>query len=156
MTDLNHPQPHCLSGRRSFRKILFPKFRITCISCTSLSKHPFSPLNFMPRLRAISLIHFYNFDISMTFFFFFYCCSTTVVPIFPSPLSPVPPTPTSHIQSSPHPVVFVYGSFIHVPWLAPSSSLPCDPPPPSPLVTVSLFFISMSLVLFWLLVCFVD
>ena len=29
-------------------------------------------------------------------------------------------------------------------------------PPTSPLVTVSLFLISMSLVVFWLLVCFID
>ena len=39
----------------------------------------------------------------------------------------------------------------------PSPSFPCYPPLSSPLVTVSLFFISMSLVIFvCLLVCFVD
>ena len=38
----------------------------------------------------------------------------------------------------------------------PGSSFPQLSPPPSPLVTVSLFFVSMSLVLFCLLVCFVD
>ena len=38
----------------------------------------------------------------------------------------------------------------------PSASFPHFLPPPYPLVTVSLFFISMSLVLFCLLVCFVD
>ena len=31
-----------------------------------------------------------------------------------------------------------------------------DDPPPYPLVTVSLYFISMSLVIFGLLVCFLD
>ena len=50
---------------------------------------------------------------------------------------------------------FIDGSFIHVPY-HPSPSFYCYPPHPSPLVTVSLFFISMSLVMFSLLVCFVD
>ena len=38
----------------------------------------------------------------------------------------------------------------------PFPSFLCYLPPPTPLVTVSLFFISMSLVIFCLLVCFVD
>ena len=38
----------------------------------------------------------------------------------------------------------------------PSLSFPHYPPPSTPLVTVSIFFISMSLVIFCLLVCFVD
>ena len=38
----------------------------------------------------------------------------------------------------------------------PSPFFPCYLPPPPPLVTVSLFFISMSLVIFCLFVCFVD
>ena len=51
-------------------------------------------------------------------------------------------------------IVFVHGSFTHVPWLDPSS-FPHYALPPSPLVTVSLFFISMSPVLFFSLVCFI-
>ena len=50
---------------------------------------------------------------------------------------------------------FVHGSFVHVP----STTLPLPSqlsPPHAPLVTVSLLFISMSLVIFCLLVCFVD
>ena len=78
---------------------------------------------------------------------FNYSCSH-----FPPFLYPALPTPLSHIQSS-SPVVFLHGSFIHVPWLDPSPSFPRYPSPrPSPLVTVSLFFICMSLVLFLLLV----
>ena len=38
----------------------------------------------------------------------------------------------------------------------PSPAFPCYIPPPSPLFTVSLFFISKSLVIFCLLNCFVD
>ena len=92
------------------------------------------------------------------FKFIFYCCSITVVPIFPSLVSPTLPTPISHIQSSP-PLFFVHGSFIHILWwpFPFPSPLPSGYSPlPSPLVTVSLFFISMSLVLFCSLVCFID
>ena len=51
-------------------------------------------------------------------FFLFYCCSVTVVPITPLLLSSALPTPTSHIQSYPHPVVAVRGSFKRVLWRA--------------------------------------
>ena len=57
----------------------------------------------------------YIFNIYL--FIYLYCCSIIVVPIFPyySPL-PYPPPPT-HIQSPPPAlaVVFVHGSFTHVP-----------------------------------------
>ena len=53
------------------------------------------------------------------------------------------------------PVGFVHGFFIHVPGWPFPSLLPLSPPT-SPLVTVSLFVISVSLALFCLLVCFVD
>ena len=81
--------------------------------------------------------------------FFFYCCSVTVVPISPccSPLPRPALTPTVN----PHPVVPVSGSFIPVP----SPSCLPYPSSSSPLVTVSLFLVSMSLVLFCSLVCFV-
>ena len=53
----------------------------------------------------------------------------------------------------PSPLGFVHVSFIHVPWC----TSPYFPPLSlSPLVTVSLFLISMSLVIFCWLVCFVD
>ena len=86
-------------------------------------------------------------------FSFFYCCSCTVVSIFPSLLSPAPPTPTSHPQSYPLwlcPWVLYTCSLMTLSLLSPVT------PFPSPLVTVSLFFISMSLVIFYFLVCFVD
>ena len=52
----------------------------------------------------------------------------------------------------PSPFGFVHVSFIHVPWW----SFLYYPSPPSSLDTVSLFFISMSLVVFCLVVCSVD
>ena len=57
-----------------------------------------------------------------------------------SPPSSPPPTPTVN----PHPVVHVHGSFTQVPWLDPSVSFSPYPPFPSPLVTVSLFLVSMQ------------
>ena len=83
----------------------------------------------------------------------FYCCLNTVVSIFPPPFSPTPPTSTSHPQSYP-PLALSMGPlcmFLD----GPSPSLPCSPTP-LPLGIVNLFFISMSLVIFCLLVCFVD
>ena len=69
-------------------------------------------------------------------------------------------TPTTvPCSSDPHlppsiltPFGCVLGSFIRF-LDAPSPSFPLYPPSPSPLVTVSLFFISVSLVIFCLLVC---
>ena len=54
------------------------------------------------------------------------------------------------------PFGFVRGCFIPVLWPPFPFFYPHHFPPPSPLVTVSLFLISMSLILFWLLVCFID
>lgn len=40
--------PHFLSGKKAFQRIIFPKFRIACISCTFLCNisDPFSPLSY--------------------------------------------------------------------------------------------------------------
>ena len=66
------------------------------------------------------------------------------------------PCPTNHLRPSILPPFgFVHMSFIHVPWW-PFSLFPLLLPPTSPLVTLSVFFISVSLVIFCLLVCFVD
>ena len=91
---------------------------------------------------------------SLRSLFFKNCCSSTVVFIFPLPFSPAPPTPTSYPQSFP-PLALSMGP-LYMFLDKPSPSFPDDPPAPSLLVTVSLFFISMSLVIFCLLVCFVD
>ena len=77
--------------------------------------------------------------------YFIYCCSATVVLPFPPFLTPTPSPP--FLQSIlPH--FPDHGSSIPVCLLAPSPSFSHYPPPDSPLVTVSLFFISKSLVLF--------
>ena len=79
---------------------------------------------------------------------FFYCCSRTVVPIFPPPLSPAPPTLTSHPPSFPTLALSMGPLYMFLD--DPFPSFPYYPPPPSPLVTVSLFFISTSMVIFCL------
>ena len=71
-----------------------------------------------------------------------YCCSITVVCIFSPPLPNPPPSLASIL-----PLGFVHVSFIVVPE---------NPSPHSPLVSVRLFLISMSLVIFCLLFPFVD
>ena len=88
---------------------------------------------------------------------YFYCCSITVVPIFLSLLSSALLTP--HL---PHSVLYPIPLFLSMSPLytffdliLPFPSLVIPLPTP-PLVTVSLFFISMSLVLFSSLICFVD
>ena len=68
---------------------------------------------------------------------------------FPCPTHPH--LPTSILP----PFGFVHGSFIHVSWQPFPFFSPLSPLT-SPLVTVSLFFISISLVTFCCLVCFVD
>ena len=86
------------------------------------------------------------------FSIFCYCCSITVVPTFPPLLSPALPRPTSHTQFPPTPMWVFYTCSLT--WPFPFfPQLSCSP---SPLVTVSLSFISRSLVLFCSLVCLVD
>ena len=85
----------------------------------------------------------------------FYYFSITVMSQF-SPLCPPLPSPPPTPTVNPQPVVHVHGSFMHVPWLVPSPSFPPYTPSPSPLVAVSLFFVSMPLVLFCRFVCFVH
>ena len=62
--------------------------------------------------------------------------------------------PTLQLPVNSHTVVHVRGSFIHVLCLVPSPSFHHYPPTPSPLVTVSLFHISMPVFLFCSLVHF--
>ena len=86
------------------------------------------------------------FFLSFFFFFsFFYYCLSTVVSVFPPPLSPTPPTPTSHPQLFPCWALSMGPLYMFLD--DPSLSFSCYLPTPSPLVTVSLFFISMSLVI---------
>ena len=81
-------------------------------------------------------------------FFFFNCCSSTVVSIFSPPLSPSSPTPPPTLNPIPLwlcPCVLYTCSLTILGLFSPLSSLP------SLLVTISLFFISMSLLIFCLL-----
>ena len=84
---------------------------------------------------------------------FFCCCSCTVVSIFLPPLSPQPPIPTSYPPSFPYLALSMCPLHMLLDDLFSSFLFPLVP---SPLVTVSLFFIFMSLVICCLLVCFVD
>ena len=84
----------------------------------------------------------------------FYCYSTAVFPIFPPFPSSTHPIPCSHSRF-PH-CCHIHGLFIHVLCLVPSPSSHHYPPSPSPLVTFSLFHVSMSVVLFCSLVYFVH
>ena len=85
---------------------------------------------------------------------YFYCCSSTVVSIFPPSLSSASQTFTSHPQSFP-PLWFCPWVLYTCSLMTLSSIFPHYLSPPSPLVTVSLF-ISVTPVVFCLLVCFVD
>ena len=79
----------------------------------------------------------------------FKCSCLHFFPLLPATSS----IPFSHLD--PTPFDFVHVSFIHIPWWP----FPYFPPlslSPSLLVTVSLFFISTSLVIFYLLIYFVD
>ena len=94
-----------------------------------------------------------NIFVLILFLFFSYCCSSTIVSIFPPLLYPTPPTPPPTLNPTP---------LCLCPWVLYTCSLMTYPffppylPLPSPLVTVSLFFISVSLIIFCLLVCFID
>ena len=108
---------------------------------------------FYHRVTQMFQRNFYFFAHFFLFYFIF-CCSNTFVTIFSPPLSPVPPTPTSHPQSYPSLALAMGPLYMFLD--DPSPSFLCYPPLPSPLVTLSLFFISVFLVLFCLLVCFID
>ena len=100
-------------------------------------------------------MHLLFFNLSwfcLFIFILFYWCSIIVL-IFPPFLPPALPNPTSYNQSSPS------SRSMGPPRMLPDLTLAllCPLSPSlSPLVTDSLFFISMSLVLFCSLVCFVD
>ena len=89
-------------------------------------------------------------QLCISFYLVFNCCSITVVPIF-LPLLPAASPISQYIPPPCHPCPWVL-CICSLSW----PSYPHYPLPASPLVTVSLFFISMSLVLFCLLVCFAD
>ena len=78
-----------------------------------------------------------------------YCYSITVVPVFsplPSSTLPLPPLLAPTVSS--HTIVHVRASFIHLLCPVPPPSFQHYPPSCSPLVTFSLFHVSMPVVLF--------
>ena len=99
---------------------------------------------------------FLDFLFVFSYKVFFYCCSITVVQIFPhsSPLL-CPHAPS--ILPLPIPTLLPCTWVIYTcSLLDPSPSFLLYPCSPSLLVAVSLFLVSMLLVLFCLFVCFVD
>ena len=86
-------------------------------------------------------------------FSFFNCCSSTVVSIFCPPL----PTIATHLHL-PSSILLPLALSMCLLYMVLDnpSSISHYPSPPPPLVTVNLFLISMSLVLFCLLACLVD
>ena len=97
---------------------------------------------------------FFLFAVKWPFIFIFYCCSSTVVSIFLPPLSPTQPTPTSQPQSFPL-LALSMGPLYMFPD-DPSPSFPHYHPFPTPLVTVSLFFIVSGYTLLACLFCWLG
>ena len=100
--------------------------------------------------------YLYLFLLFNILFYFLNFCIVVQLQLspFPAITLPCPTHPLPSTFSPLPPVVFVHGSFIHFPWPVPF--FPHHPPSSSLLVTVSLFFISMSVVMFCSFVCFVD
>ena len=86
-------------------------------------------------------------------FFFLLLFKYSYLHFSPSTFS-TPPIPTSQPQS--YPTMALSRGPFHTFLDDPSPSFPHYLPSLFPLVIVSLFFISMSLVIFWLLICFLD
>ena len=117
--------------------------------------HPSPPPTLNPSpLWLCPLVLFLIFTFILLFLLIIFYTSNTVVSIFTPPLSPTPPTPTSYPQSYPPLALSISPLYMFLDDPFPAFS--CYLPPCSPLVTVSLFFISMSLVIFYSLVCFVE
>ena len=100
--------------------------------------------DFLPLKLWINIFLLNNFLL-----LFYYSC-----PNFPASPSSTHPTTLPKVNS--HTVVHVRGSFISVLCLVPSPSFHHYSLPPTPLVTFSLFYVSMSVVLFCSLVYLVQ
>ena len=146
--------------KRQIKELYLPQYLVTesphtyvCVSKLMVS--PMSSHCLVKLHIAIQLGNNFSFFLFFLLFpFFKNCCVIIVVPNFP-PLSPPPypsPLPTFNLPPTPClcPWVLHACSLMTLPLL---SHYPLSP---SPLVTVSLFFVSMSLVLFYSLVCFVN
>ena len=99
--------------------------------------------------------HFYIETVILYNQIFFLSFFLSVVQVQLSPFSPhhsPPPQPSPPSTLKPTPFGFFHVSFVYVPWWTFPYFLPLSLSP-TPLVTVSLLFISMSLVIFSLLIC---
>ena len=119
---------------------------------TQYIKHHFTPQRCCLCIYNIFTCVYWDRTVRVFFFFFFFFFySVTIVCIFSPSLHPTPASPTSlsHLYPPPWfcPCVLYSSSY------RPLSSLS---PPHSPLAIVTLFLISVSLVIFCLLFSFVD
>ena len=122
-------------------------------SLRTLTPPNFSFPLFLSGLYHVILSHpeYSGFFQKIILLLFNHSCLHLILTTPPSPQSSPPPSPASTSLG------FVHVSFIVVPEnIFPLPPFPPLSPPSSPLVTVTSFLISMSLVIFSLLVCFVD
>ena len=130
-------------------------FKSKCKICLDilfrLAIHFFSKLQFVLISFIYFLFVFYWFILFFNFLLLFnYSC-----PHFLALLSPAPPPPNSYILSPRTVSLFLGPLYMFLDLTLPHLS-PLFLSPLSSLVTVSLFFISMPLVLSCLFVCFLD
>ena len=137
LTDLLSNECHCCPA------FLFPG-EINKIKNTHVFHSSVTPLQ-TPRLAV---------GCGQVCLFIFYCCSCTVVSIVLPPLSHPYPYLTSHFQSF-CPLALSMGP-LYIFLDNTSPFFPHYPPTPTTLIAISLFFMSMSPVIFCLLVCFID
>ena len=129
----------CLRAKRFFSKMMSSFSVFFPIYHTLDGKTRWKP--------NVSVNIFYNMNNIYVYVFIFKFFIVVQVQLSPFSHHHSPHLTHPHLSPSILPLFgFVHVSFIHVPWR----------PSPTPLVTVSLFFISVSLVVFCLLVCFVD
>ena len=103
---------------------------------------------------AIEIKNEHTTQSSNTILLFIYLFIVHSWSIFP-PTTTSPPHPSPPLTLNPTPFGFVHVSLIYIPDNPSPFSLHYPSPQP-PLLTVSLVFISMCLVIFCLLLCFVD
>ena len=95
-------------------------------------------LQILTPLKDLKFFFLFIFFIFLSLFSFFIVIHVQLSPFSPHHCLSLQPSPPATLNLIPF--GFVHVSFIHVPWWS-FSFFPCYPPPPSPLITVSLFFV---------------